>query len=122
MASKFRDVVGYSLESAEISPGNFEDVIIERMYRGDVGRTGVRARLGENILPDIDITNEFSILADGYAYENFDAMRYIRWAGTYWTIRQIEVVRPRLILRVGGVYHGPTFETPDDSGTDNDDY
>lgn len=120
MASKFYGVVGYAEDNIEVAPGVIDSVIIERKYYGDVDRVGVRARTSEDILPDLDITHEFSIIADAYANENFFAMRYIHWAGAYWTIKQIEVRRPRLILRVGGVYNGPTFTASGDPGDDNE--
>lgn len=116
MTNKFYGEVGFDDGPSEISPGVVEDVILERKYYGDIQRPGVNSRAPENIRPDLDITNQFSILADPYAYENFFAMRYIRWAGTCWEIKQIEVQRPRLIIRVGGVYNGPTFETPETPG------
>lgn len=115
MASKFYGVLGYALGAEEVSPGVVDDVVLERKYYGEIRRPGFRSRLGENILPDLDITNEFSIMADAYAYEHLDAMRYIEWSGTLWTIRQIEIKRPRLIVRVGGVYNGPTFTAPEGS-------
>jgi hypothetical protein len=34
-------------------------------------------------------------------------MRYVEWAGVRWDVTDVEVQRPRLILRLGGVYHGP---------------
>ena len=108
MSSKFAGPIGFFSEQVEISPGSFDDVIVERNYYGDVSRPGIRTRMGENILPDLDITNEFNIMANAFAFENFDAMRYIEWRGVRWTIRQVEVQAPRLILRVGGVYNGPT--------------
>ena len=108
MASKFRDVIGYSMGAVETTPGVFEDTPIERIYRGDVSRVGIRARVQNSILPELDITHEFSILADPYAYNNIEFMRYIRWMGTLWNVRQVENRRPRLIIRVGGVYVGPT--------------
>ena len=108
MASKFYGVVGYFQEQAEVSPGVFDDVIIERKYYGDVKRTGARYRVGENVLPDLDITHEFRLVADAYAMENFFAIRYLEWAGTRWQVVQIEVQRPRLVVRVGGIYNGPT--------------
>lgn len=107
MTSKFRGKIGYSLGPREIAPGVIEDVPVEREYYCDMSRIGVNSRIGENILPELDITNQFSIMADAFALDNFSAMRYIEWAGAAWTIKQVEVQRPRLIVRVGGVYNGP---------------
>lgn len=83
-------------------------VITERKYYGDVIRPGVNAQLGEAILPTLRITNQISLLADAYAYENFHAIQYVEWAGARWSVVQVDVNRPRLIVRLGGVYNGPT--------------
>lgn len=113
--TKFYGVVGYAQDNVEIAPGVIDSVIIERNYYGDVNRVGIRARMNDNILPSLDITHEFSVMADAFAYEHFSDMRYVHWMGAYWTIKNIEVQRPRLILRVGGVYNGPTYSPSDGS-------
>ncbi|MCA1806977.1 MAG: hypothetical protein LC687_03870, partial [Actinobacteria bacterium] len=57
---------------------------------------------------DLSVGNSISIVADAYANEHFFAIRYIRWAGTLWTVQNVDVESPRLVLRLGGVYNGPT--------------
>ena len=52
--------------------------------------------------------NNFLTMADAYASEHIFAMRYINWAGTRWIVTTVEVLSPRLLLRLGGVYNGPT--------------
>ena len=54
-------------------------------------------------------------VADAYANEHFFAMRYVKWAGVLWKVDNVDVESPRLILRLGGVYDGPTYEPPTDS-------
>lgn len=109
--AKFYGAIGYG-NTVETAPGVWEDVIIDHKYYGDVIRNtrqlGEGATLNDNLL----IGNSFSILADAYAYENFYAMRYITWAGSLWTVIDVEVKAPRLLLRVGGVYNGPTVAAP----------
>ena len=51
------------------------------------------------------VWEEFSILADPYARNNFHSMRYIKFMGALWKITTVEVQYPRLILNVGGVYN-----------------
>ncbi len=110
--ARFAGQVGYG-ESTEVRPGVFEDVITERSYFGDVNRNA-RA-LGESdattgVNRDLILQNEISLLADPYAYEHYHAMRYIRWAGAYWTVQSVEERRPRLILRLGPKYNGPVAD------------
>lgn len=99
--------IGYAETNVETAPGVWEDVIKERTYFGDVLRISRQLEtVTDKVNGDISIGNSFSIVADAYAYENFFAMRYIKWMGTYWAVTNVEVQRPRLILSVGGVYNG----------------
>lgn len=105
---KFYGVIGYNLGTAEVRPGVYEDVITEKNYYGDVVRNSRRLQEGEKINDDLSVGNSISILADAYANEHFHAIRYVRWAGTLWKVSNVDVESPRLILRLGGVYNGPT--------------
>lgn len=105
--AKFYDAVGYGT-TAETVAGVWEDVITEKMYYGDVLRNTRKLSNGESVNDDVSVNNSISILADAYANENFFAIRYIKWAGSLWTVSNVEVQAPRLILRLGGVYNGPT--------------
>lgn len=107
MANKFYDVIGYS-EKTEIRPGVWDDVITERSYYGDVIRDTVNSREGDQINSDITLGNAISIVADAYANEHIFAMTYIRYSGVLWTVRQAEIKSPRIIVRMGGRYHGHT--------------
>jgi hypothetical protein len=105
--ARFFGKVGFG-ESVEMAPGNWEDVIIEHDYYGDVIRPSRRLEQGPKVNSDISVGNSISILADAYANENFIAIRYVQWAGQRWIVSNVEVQRPRLLLELGGVYNGPT--------------
>ena len=110
--AKYCGKVGYA-ETVETSPGVWtSENIIERMYRGDVIRNARRWENGEGTNDDLQINNQLEIVADAYAYNHIHAMRYAQWMGTRWKVTNVEVKRPRLILTIGGVYNGPTPETP----------
>lgn len=109
--AKFHGRVGYSAEQAETSPGVWEDTIVEKRYSGDVVRNSRQSREGQNLNNDLSVGNSISIVADAYAYEHFFAMRYVEWSGVLWTVSNVEVQRPRLILQLGEVYHGPQVGT-----------
>lgn len=104
--ARFYGEVGYG-ESVEKAPGVWEDVIVERSYYGDVVRNTRRLQNGEKVNDDISVGNSISIVADAYANEHFFAIRYVKWAGTLWTVSEVEVQSPRLLLRLGGIYNGP---------------
>ena len=65
----------------------------------------------DNLNDNLNVSNEFSIVADPFAYANFHSMRFIEYMGAKWKISNVEVQYPRLILTVGGVYNEQTTET-----------
>ena len=105
--AKFYGEIGYGL-SVETAPGVYQDEITERKYYGDIVRNTRQLREGEHLNNDLTVNNSISIVADPYAINHFFAIRYIRWAGALWTVSDVEVKSPRLLLRLKGVYNGPT--------------
>lgn len=109
---KFYGAIGYASAATETSPGVWTNNVTERPYFGDVVRNVRKLQGEEKVNADISVTNSISIVADAHANENFHAIRYIRWMGSLWTVDSVEVQAPRLLLRLGGVYNGPTDPTP----------
>lgn len=103
--AKWSGNIGFA-EQVEYEPGCWEDVITQRHYYGDLVRNIRKLQNSGEINDNINIANDFSILADPYAQQNFHAMRYIEFMGTKWKIDSVEVQYPRLILSIGGVYNG----------------
>lgn len=108
--ARFHDVVGYGA-TVEKAAGVWEDVITERPYFGELLRNNRKLQDEGNLNKELTVQNSISIVADAYANEHFFAIRYVRWAGSLWTVTDVEVQRPRLILRLGGVYNGPKAAT-----------
>jgi hypothetical protein len=104
--AKFYGKVGYGV-TAETAPGVWEDTIDEITYFGDVVRNTRKLREGEKLNNDLSVQNSISIVADAYANEHFFAIRYVEWMGALWTVSDVEVQSPRLLLRLGEVYNGP---------------
>lgn len=103
--AKWFGKIGYAI-TAETSPGIYCDDITEREYKGDVLRNTSRWSASSDTVNDnLNINNQFSILADPFAYLNFHSMKYIEYMGAKWKITSVEVQRPRLILNVGGLYN-----------------
>ncbi len=107
--AKFYGEIGYG-ETMETAPGVWQDNIVEHKYYGDVVRNTRKLQEGENLNNDLSVGNSISIVANAYANEHFFAIRYVKWAGTLWTVSDVEVQSPRLLLRLGGVYNGPRPE------------
>ena len=103
--AKFYGKIGYA-ENVETRAGVWRPTITEREYFGDLVRNTRRLESASQINDNINISNEISIVADPYAYQNFHSMRYVEFMGTKWKISSVEVQYPRLILSIGGVYNG----------------
>ena len=84
----------------------WEEQKTERQYSGELVKNTRRLESSGGVNDNVNISNEVSIVADPYAYENFHAMRYIKFMGAKWKISNVEVRYPRLILTIGGVYNG----------------
>jgi len=105
--AKFHGEIGFG-EQTEISKGAWDDVITERTYFGDVVRNTRQLQEVPKVNDDISVNNSISIVADEYANEHIFAIRYIKWAGSLWKVVDVDASqRPRLLLRLGGVYNGP---------------
>lgn len=103
--AKFYGAIGFA-ETVEVRPGVISDKITERNYSGDLIRNTRRLQSGNQLNDDIVVSNEISIIADPYANQNFHSMRYVTFMGAKWKISNVEVMYPRLILTLGGVYNG----------------
>lgn len=113
--ARFYGRIGYG-ESVEVldqddnGTGVWVDEIVEHYYYGDVIRNSRYIREEDKLNFNLNVQNSISIVADAYANDHFFAIRYVEWAGTLWTVSDVEVQSPRLILRLGEVYNGPTAE------------
>lgn len=103
--AKYYGKIGYSV-TQETVPGVWEESVTERSYYGDLIKNARRYQSADKVNDDLSISNEISILADPYAYENFHAMKYVEFMGAKWKVTNVEVQYPRLILTAGGVYNG----------------
>jgi hypothetical protein len=107
--ARFYGEVGYGITlETPVGSGVWVDSIAEISYFGDVVRNSRKLDEGEGLNSDISVVNSISIVADQYAIEHFFQIKYVRWVGTLWTVTSVEVQSPRLILRLGSVYNGPT--------------
>lgn len=103
--AKFYGSIGYAV-TEETTPGVWEECITERVYYGDLTRNTRKLQSTEQLNENVNISNEISIIADPFAYENFHLMKYVEFMGAKWKIISVEVQYPRLILTIGGVYNG----------------
>lgn len=103
--AKFCGLIGYQI-TVEIEPGVYEEQFVVNQYYGDVIRNSRRLQDTTNKNSNVTISNQISIIADPFANSHFHEMRYIEWMGVRWTISNIEVQYPRMILTIGDIYNG----------------
>lgn len=102
--AKFYGKIGF-FETVDKGNGIWKEDIVEKQYYGDLMRNISQNQSSNDVNDNININNSISIIADPYAEQNFQHMRYIEFMGAKWKITNVEVQYPRLILTVGGVYN-----------------
>lgn len=104
---KYSGMVGFFIGDKEIEAGVFVPVIEERKYTGEVLRSkrGFQEKSNQQNR-EFTVNNQISILSDLYAKQNWNSIRYVVWNGVKWEVNSVEVNYPRLILEIGGFYHG----------------
>lgn len=105
--AKFHGRIGYA-QTAETAPGVHTEEIVERVYQGEVTQDRRLLVQSEGVNPNLTSGNSISVVADARLREHYFAIRYVEWGGVLWTVQDVEVQAPRLILRLGEVYNGPT--------------
>lgn len=112
--AKWYGKVGY-VTTVETDPGIYEQKVTERPYSGDLLRNISKWVPSDSVNDNLDISNQISIVADPFAYQNFSSIKYVEFMNAVWEVSSIEVQYPRLILTVGGVYNGerPQIEAAD---------
>ncbi len=103
--AKFYGEIGYI--KTVVENGDWIEDTVERPYYGDLTRNpNVNFQSSGEVNDNINISNSISILADSFANENLQYMRYVKIQGTKWKITSAEIQYPRIILSIGGVYNG----------------
>ena len=105
--AKFYGVIGFVVQE-ETRPGIWIEVEHTRHYYGELLRNARRLQNSGQVLDDLTVSNEISLIADPYAQKNFHCIRYAEFMGAKWKVSNVEVRYPRLILTLGGVYNGET--------------
>jgi len=100
---KYFGKVGYSL-TEEIRPGVSMPKIVEQEYYGDMLNL-MNSRKGSEVNENLELNCEVSIVADPFAFENFQYIAYVTINNCKWKVKSVRPQYPRLILSVGGVYN-----------------
>lgn len=103
--ARFCGKVGY-ITTEETRPGIWEEIVVERTYRGDTIRNKSMWQSTESVNDDINISSDISILADAFAYQHFSEIKYVEFMGAKWKVTSATPERPRITLTLGGLYNG----------------
>lgn len=103
--ARFAGHIGY-IKQVETKTDVFEPVEIPKFMKGDVLHLTTHNRDGGKINDDVSLNHRISIVADEYAYENFQHLKWVEYLNVKWKISSVEVQRPRLLISLGGVYNG----------------
>lgn len=110
---KFSGVIGFVNGHEETSPSVYAPNIVEKQYRGDVLKSERRfTEVSDKQNPDLVLSNRISVVSDLYLQKNWPSVRYVIWNGVAWTVEKVEIQPPRIILSIGGAYHGKTKSRP----------
>ena len=104
--AKFYGKIGYGF-TGETVPGVWTDIFEEKDVVGDWLKNTRQLVNSNKVNDDITVNNIISIVADPYATEHFQFIKYIFDArsGVKWKVTNVEVQFPRLLLTLGGVYN-----------------
>lgn len=107
---RFFGTIGY-VETVDNGNGVFTEQITKRNYYGDVLRDTRNLESASTLNDNFKISNQFSIIADDYAYKHFQYIRYVEYLGVKWAVSSVDTLdRPRLSISVNGVYNSPEEE------------
>lgn len=100
-------------EQIEKEDGVFVPKSTVRSYKGDIFKNQIGFSNSNNTTnDDLKAQHRISIIQDGYLLKNSSLIKAIEFMGVMWEVTNVEYVRPRLILSIGGVYNGFEGETP----------
>lgn len=115
--AKYHGKIGYA-QLKETTPGVWQEVIVEKSACGDVNRNWRRLVGAEQLNDNMKLNQEISIVADKFAAENFQYIRYATYMGAKWKVNAVDASQyPRLVLDMGDVYNA--YEEPETEDNEN---
>lgn len=103
--AKFSGFIGYAVDSGVDETGISKPTIVEKFYSGDFARKSSRFMISDKINPNVEMSNEISVIMDSYLEMHYMDIRYVIIDGCRWRVNSVEPRRPRMILNIGGLYN-----------------
>lgn len=105
--AKFRGKVGYA-RNVETAPSVYNEEWTIKQCSCDLLENKSKLVDGSVVNPGIRLMNRISIVASPYARKHCHEIRWVEFQNSKWTVSDVTVNYPRLILTLGGLYNGPT--------------
>lgn len=84
--------------------GIWNPQITVRKYYGELTNPVNRWSTGSDVNDDSSFNAKLSIVSDPFAIDNFHSIKYAEYMGIKWKVTSVEIIRPRLLLTLGGEY------------------
>lgn len=107
--SKWFGKLGF-VETKETELSVHSEIVTERDCYGDLTRNTRRNQSSDKVNDDISLANTLSVIADPYVQEHFCNLRYVTLYGRKWKVTDASVEYPRIVLTLGGLWHGNETE------------
>lgn len=104
---RFAGKVGFS-DALDKGDGVWAPAVVERTLYGDVLDSSRRPDYSSVINVGTTLSNRISVVMDTYASQNAMNVIYVEYFGKLWSVSNIELLYPRLVLSFGEEYNGPT--------------
>lgn len=104
--ARFHGKVGFVIVSDNQETGISGEEVVEKTFFGKIEEHSRRWQSSDMVTDDLQMGNQIAIVATDYAYKHATAIRYCEFMGGLWTVTQIRVRKPEIVLTLGGVYNG----------------
>lgn len=105
---KFYGTVGFAISEEKMVDGHHTGVwqqsIKEKPYYGELSKQVNKWSTGSGVNDNKTFDSQVSIVSDPFAIDNFHSIKYVTYLGVKWKVTSVEVMRPRLLLTLGGEY------------------
>jgi hypothetical protein len=105
---KYYGKIGFAISEETIVDGQHTGVwsqdITEKEYYGEMTKQVNKWSTGSGVNDDASFSSQLSIVSDPFALQNFHSIKYAEYLGIKWKVTSVEIMRPRLLLTLGGEY------------------
>lgn len=102
---KWYGEIGFAT-TVETEPGVYEETTTSQKYYGELLSDRRKRQNGGEVNDNINVSNMLSVIADPFLLTNTSSIAYVTMLGSKWKVSDVEILYPRIVLSIGGVYNG----------------